>query len=350
VILRSPYIGVHQDQKGDAQMLLAGDIGGSKADLALYEPRDDATRPRFEATFKSAQFDRLEDIVWAFLASTGARAEYAAFGLAGPIVGGMASITNLAWEIHQDQLNETLGLKKTYMLNDIEAIAYAIPNLSLTDLHPIHEGEAIEHGNMAIVAPGTGLGEAFLTWDGKGYGVHPTEGGHTDFAPIDELQAQLLLFLLKEYSHISYERVCSGIGLPNIYRFLKANGYADEPAWLARELAEAMDPVPVIVGAAAGDSPCALSKKTIDLFSSILGAECGNMALRAIANGGVYIAGGMVPRMLSLLNSSALLESFVNKGRLSDFVKKVPVRVVINPKTALIGAATYGLGKLSQAG
>jgi len=329
-------------------MLLAGDIGGSKADLATYELTDDATHPKFEATFKSAQFESLEQIVRTFLTSTGAGVSYAVFGLAGPVVGGTASVTNLAWEIYQDQLNETLGLKKTYLLNDIEAIAYALPDLPLTDLHTIHEGEAKEHGNMAIIAPGTGLGEAFLTWDGKGYKAHPTEGGHTDFAPTNELQARLLLFLLREFSHVSYERVCSGIGLPNIYHFLKAIEYAEEPSWLAQELAEAPDPIPVIVRLAAGSNPSALCEATVNLFSSILGAECGNLALRSIATGGVFIAGGMAPKMLSQLDPSAFLEGFTNKGRLSDFVRRIPVRVILNPKTALIGAAMYGLRQLSK--
>lgn len=324
-------------------MLLAGDIGGSKVDLAVYERSENATHPLFEATLKSDQFTSLEEIVRIFLKSSAASVSCAVFGLAGPVVRGKGRITNLSWEIDENQLQKALGLERLCLLNDLQAMAYAIPSLPTTDLQTLHVGQVEAGGAIAIIAPGTGLGEAFLLWDGERYIATPSEGGHADFAPINALQTQLLLFLLNEFPHVSYERVCSGIGLPNIYRFLKAIGYAEEPEWLADKISRSADPTPIIVDAAAGEENCTLYEATIELFSSILGAECGNLALRAIATGGVFIAGGMLPKMMTCFSKKAFLEAYTNKGRLSDFVGKIQVQVVLNPKLALIGAAQHGI-------
>jgi glucokinase len=229
------------------------------------------------------------------------------------------------------------------LLNDLQAIGYGVPSLGADDLHTLNEGQPVQGGAVAIIAPGTGLGEAFLTWDGRRYESHPTEGGHADFAPTDNLQAGLLQYLLERYDHVSYERVCSGLGLPNIYAYLKDSGHAEEPAWLAEELAKVEDPTPVIVNTALSrDRSCELCKATLDTLVSILGAEAGNLALKVLATGGVYLGGGIPPRILPALQSGAFMEAFRAKGRFRELMSRLPVHVILNPKVGLLGAARAG--------
>ncbi len=193
---------------------------------------------------------------------------------------------------------------------------------------------------MAVIAPGTGLGEAFLTWNGSRYQAHASEGGHADLAPNNTLEAELYRFLEKRFGHVSYERVCSGLGIPSIYTFLKESGYAVEPAWLAERLATAQDLTPIIIGAAMDEKkPCSLSVKTLEIFVSVLGAEAGNLALKVLATGGVYLGGGIPPRIVTALQSDRFLGSFHNKGRLASLMTKMPVHVILNPKAVLLGAA-----------
>jgi len=195
-----------------------------------------------------------------------------------------------------------------------------------------------------VIAPGTGLGEAFLASNGERYRAHPSEGGHASFAPNDDLQIELLRYLQKRIGHVSCERVCSGLGLPNIYAFLKDSGYAEEPDWLAAKLASAADPTPVIVTTALdAERSCELCLATLRTFVSILGAEASNLALKVLATGGVYIGGGIPPRILPVLQEPYFMRAFLNKGRFTDIVERMPVHVILNPKAALLGAASYGL-------
>jgi glucokinase len=208
----------------------------------------------------------------------------------------------------------------------------------------VNDATAEETGAIAVVAPGTGLGEAFLTWDGSRYVAQPSEGGHADFAPTNPLEVGLLQYLWERYEHVSYERVCSGLGIPNIYAYLRDSGYAAEPAWLAEVLAQAQDPTPIIVNTALDQSqPCELCMGTLDTFVSILGAEAGNMALNTLATGGVYLGGGIPPRILPALERAHFMRSFYNKGRFGEFLARIPVYVIMNPKVALLGAAAFGL-------
>jgi glucokinase len=194
-----------------------------------------------------------------------------------------------------------------------------------------------------VIAPGTGLGEAFLTWDGRRYCAQPSEGGHASFAPADELQMGLLRYLLPRFGHVSYERVCSGIGIPNLYAYLRDSGIAEEPEWLAEQLNVAADDTPVIVNAALNpERPCAICAQTLELFVSILGAEAGNLALKVYATGGVYVAGGIPPRILGALERAIFVDSFRQKGRFAAFLSRVPVHVVTRPSVALLGAAYHG--------
>jgi glucokinase len=325
-------------------MLLAGDIGATKARLAIFSPERGARAPLSEATFPSLRFPNLESLVRQFLAQADVRVERATFGVAGPVVGGRATITNLSWVIDKTELQSGLNLSSVRLLNDLEAIGYGVPLLDAEDLHTLNVGQAVPRGAIAVIAPGTGLGEAFLTWNGTRYQSHATEGGHTDFAPTDARQTGLLSYLLERFDHVSYERVCSGMGLPNIYAYLKDSGYAEEPAWLAEDLASADDPTPVIVTAALDSQErCDLCVATLDVFVSILGAEAGNLALKVLATGGVYLGGGIPPRILSALEERRFIESFRSKGRFSELMSRLPVHVILNPKVALLGAACHGL-------
>lgn len=327
-------------------MLLVGDIGGTKTRLALISPDADLYTPLVEATYPSADYASLEDTVRQFLAQVEHQpVERAFFGVAGPVVSGRATITNLPWVIDQQQIADEFGIATVHLLNDLEALACAIPYLRPNDLHTLNRGKAEPRSSIGVIAPGTGLGEGYLTWDGAAYCAQPSEGGHTNFGPTNELELDLLRYLQRRFgSHVSYERVCSGIGIPNIYGFLKDFGYAREPAWLAEKLAQTDDPTPVISAAALdGERPSEISTRTLQLFVSILGSEAGNLALKVLATGGIYLGGGIPRRILSFLQDPAFLQSFQNKGRFAELLSNVPVYVILNPKVGLIGAACFGL-------
>lgn len=324
-------------------MLLAGDIGGTKINLAIFSP-DSGLEPQIQATFKSADYPSLEDIVREFMAGANVSVEKAAFGVAGPVVDGQSKATNLPWVISETALQDTLGLSNVKLLNDLEATAYGVPHLPPDDLFTLNDGPP-RSGNKAIIAPGTGLGEAFLLYHEGHYHVIPSEGGHVDFAPTSPLELELLRYLMGEFDHVSYERVCSGMGIPNIYAYFKESGFAQESPRMAEQLRSADDPTPIIVNAAM-TGECELSIATLNTFISILGAEAGNLALKVVATGGVYIGGGIPPRILPKLKEErgTFMEAFVSKGRFTEMISQVPVYVVLNDKAALFGAACYGLG------
>jgi glucokinase len=329
-------------------MLLAGDIGGTKTNLAIFSPEQGPHQPLVEATFPSDDYPDLQTLAQAFLAEVEYPVAYASFGVAGPVVDGHVKATNLPWEMDEAELTEALGLEAAFLLNDLESIANAISSLEPADLATLNTGQPEEQGAIAVIAPGTGLGEAYLTWDGQTYHAHPSEGGHTDFGPTSPLQVELLRYWQARKEHISYEWVCSGIGIRNIYEFLRDTQYAPEPDWLAAKLAAAEDKTPLIVSAALNED-VALCRATLDLFVEILGAEAGNLALKILATGGVYLGGGIPPRILPVLQSGALMLAFRRKGRFGDLLNRMPVRVILNPKSALMGAAAYGLERM-QAG
>jgi glucokinase len=325
-------------------MLLAGDIGGTKTNLGIYSIEKGPREPLIEATLPSGEYPSLEALVKEFLSRTEFSVDSASFGIAGPVVKGKVKTTNLPWIIDEKKLGKELGLRSVHLVNDLEAIAYGVPLLESRDLHTLNEGVAAPGGTMAVIAPGTGLGEAFLIWDGNRYRAHASEGGHADFGPTGPMEIDLLQYLYKKFKHVSYERICSGHGLPNIYAFLRDRGYAIEPAWLADQLSSADDPTPVIVNAALDTAnTCELCRTTLHVFVSVLGAEAGNLALKVLATGGVYLGGGIPPRIIPALENKVFLESFTQKGRFSDLVTRIPVHVIMNPKIALIGAASHGL-------
>lgn len=324
-------------------MILAGDVGGTKTRLSLFSIEEGPLKPTAETTYPSSRYASLEMIAKEFLAKSKKPAELAIFGVAGPVVSGQATVTNLPWRIDEDLLSQSLGIPSVHLLNDLEAIAYAIPFLTTADLNTLNEGKPDPEGSIAIVAPGTGLGEAYLAWDGHHYRAFASEGGHTDFAPANDLQIGLLRYLQERGVHVSYERVCSGKGIPNIYDYLRDKDYAAEPVWLSEKLAMADDRTPVIVNAALDlETPCELCRSTLEIFVSILGAEAGNFALKILVDGGVYLAGGIPPRILPALTQGQFMAAFLNKGRLSTILEKMPVHIIVNPNVAILGSACYG--------
>ena len=324
-------------------MLLAGDIGGTKTKLAVFSREGGWRVPIAEETFPSANYTGLGELVHVFLAKHDFKIERAGFGVAGPVVEGAATITNLPWVIEEQQLRQELHIPSVSLLNDLEAIAHAVPFLEARDLHTINGGQPVPHGALAVIAPGTGLGEAYLTWNGTSYQAHNSEGGHADFAPANFFQLELLRYIMQHFPHASYERVCSGKGIPNIYAYLKDSGYAQEPPWLAERLAASSDRTPIIINAALDpDLPCELCVATLNTFVAILGAEAGNLVLKVLATGGVYIGGGIPPRILPYLDSEHFMPPFQHKGRFTKMMSEVPVHVILNPDIALLGAASYG--------
>ncbi len=327
------------------QFLLAGDIGGTKTVLALFSFEKGPTQPLFEVTYPSNSYSGLDSIITDFFSQADVSAATACFGVAGPVRDGRAVITNLPWQPDTQRLQSSHGFSKATLINDLVATGYAIPHLSQSDIFIINEGINTVEGGIGIIAPGTGLGEAIFTWEGSSYIPVPSEGGHTDFAPISEIELDLLTFLNKRYGHVSYDRICSGRGLPGIYDFIKAHHQLEEPDWLAEDLATAEDRTPVIVNAALNDTQhCEICNKTVQMFVSILGAEAGNLALKGLTTGGMYLGGGIPPRILPFLKEETFMKSYTGKGRMSYLLHDIPVKVILNSKAALIGAASFGLG------
>jgi glucokinase len=321
-------------------MLLAGDIGGTKTVVALYSQESELPAIIKKSHFASQNYASLEEVIAKFLASEAITVARASFGIAGPVVEGVARTTNLPWVVDAQATSAQIQAP-VRVLNDLAAIAHAIPFLPSSDKETLNAGKPAARGNLAVVAPGTGLGEAFLTSSGNRYHVHASEGGHASFSPANRLQAELLVFLQERFGHVSFERVCSGSGIPNLYSFLKETQKYPEPAWLAELLAQTDDPTPLIVKIGV-ESRAEISVATLDLFAEILANEAANMALKILATGGVYLAGGMPGRILSFLRKPQFLQSFMHKGRFSEMLKNMPVQVVINPESALFGAACHG--------
>jgi glucokinase len=321
-------------------MFLAGDIGGTKTVLALYDT-EDVTNPVREETFANHNFKSLPAIVEQFLAEATAVPQTACFGVAGPVRDRQANLTNLPWHISAPDIEDRFGWP-VRLLNDLQAIAYAVPNLTGDDLLTLNEAQADPTGPIAVIAPGTGLGEAFLTWNGRSYQPSASEGGHASFGPTTPLQIELLAYLQPRLGHISYERVCSGVGIPNIYSFLREAGHYEEPDWLRQELDAADDKTPIIVNTAVAQR-AAICEAVLNLFVEILGSEAGNLALQFMASGGVYVGGGIPPRIVDHLQNGRFMHRFTDKPPHQNLLRDTAVHVIRNPKAALYGAAYAAL-------
>ncbi|HEV8384742.1 MAG TPA: glucokinase [Candidatus Acidoferrales bacterium] len=331
-------------------MILAGDIGGTNTRLAVFRRKEAAalradTSPFAEEKYSSRKFPSLREIVRAFVAKAGGKIGRACFGVAGPVRDRRCVATNLPWVVEADPLADELRLphERVLLINDLEANAYGIPALETRDVETLREGPAGARGNAALISAGTGLGEAGLFWDGRAHFPFASEGGHTTFAATSPLHLELHQWLLKKHEHVSWERVVSGPGLISLYEFLRETGRGEEPAWLAEEMRQG-DPAPVISrNALAGKS--ALCEKALDLFVELYGAEAGNAALKFMATGGVYIGGGIAPRILPSLRGPAFREAFLAKGRMRPLLESMPLRIILNERAALLGAARRAMMK-----
>jgi glucokinase len=315
-------------------MILAGDIGGTKTRMGLF---DDSLRPLRHETFLSREYSGLEVVVESFLRTLGGyKPSRACFGIAGPVREGRCETSNLPWVVESVELKKLIEISSVLLINDLESIAYGIALLTDESLLTLNPGVKMT-GNRAVIAAGTGLGEAFLFWDGKDHRPAPSEGGHTEFGPRTELEVELWRFLHREFGHVSYERIVSGPGLYNVYRFLRDTGRAPEPDWLAERIGEG-DPAAEISGAAlAGESE--LAAKALRMFVAVYGAEAGNLALKGMAVGGVYVAGGIAPKILPAITDGTFMKAFVDKGRFENVTREMPVCVVLDKDTGLKGAA-----------
>ena len=325
--------------------IVAGDIGGTKSNLALFAQQGPKLELVNEQTYQSDSYSSLQELVKEFLNKSashiggdGLRA--GCFGIACPVVGDGCKTPNLPWTVSAQAIRDAVGIDHISLINDLEASGYGLSLLEENEYVVLQEGSAQPGGNAALVSAGTGLGEALLYQQGNDFTPVASEGGHSDFAPRNQLEIELLTYLLARYpKHVSYERVISGPGLFNIYCFLRDSGYGEEPSWLADRLQQG-DPSPTIsaVGLAGESQLCV---RALDLFVSIYGAEAGNVALTLKATNGVFVGGGIAPKLIEKLQDGTFTTAFCGKGRLSSLMEKIPVRVILNPRTALLGAARY---------
>ncbi len=321
--------------------LLAGDIGGTKTTLAIIDPLKGPRTFIVKETLPSGNYPTFDALLDVFFKGKNYLVSQASFGIAGPIFEGRVQMPNLPWLIEESKLSKKLKIP-VHIINDLEAIATSVPILEKDDLETLSTGKPTEYGPLAVIAPGTGLGEAHLHWDGISYHPFASEGGHVDFAPIDPIEFKLLTFLQDRIGHVSYERVCSGPGILNLYTFFKESNQYPEPEWLRMQLSKINDSAPIISQAAL-EGKAEIAVATMDLFVSILGREAGNLALKVLATGGVYLGGGIPRRIIPFLKKELFMESFKNKGRFSTLLADIPVYIICNPDAALIGAAQHGL-------
>jgi glucokinase len=322
-------------------MILAGDIGATKVNLAYYEQQGDRLLAVLAESYPSRDFKSLEEVIGVMLRDHPSLITAAAFGIAGPIVNHRSKLTNLGWDVDGLSVASALGLSRVGLLNDLAATAYGTLRVELHDRVVLQSGQRQPGGAIAVIAAGTGLGEGGLVWDGKRYRALPSEGGHTDFGPRDDVEIALLQFLLKRHKRISYERIVAGPGFRNLYDFFRARSDSPEPEWLKAAMSSG-DPSAVIsrAGLERTDEVCV---QALDRFVSLYGAETGNLALKVLSTGGVCVCGGIAPKIIDRIRNGAFMESFLNKGRYESLLRTMHVEVITNEKTALLGAAHFAV-------
>lgn len=329
-------------------MILAGDVGGTKVHLALYDFAQGQLHHVRDQKFPAQHYDGLEAVVREFLAADAGKEVYAAcFGVPGPVRDGRLKLTNLPWTLDSRQLAKALSIDHLFLINDLEANGYGIPELTPDQIFVLHEGDPSAVGHRGLVSAGTGLGEALLIWNGKHHVPVPSEGGHCDFAARNDLEIELLQYLDKQIKgHVSWERVVSGIGLRNIYAFLRDVKGLEEPKWLRDRMA-AEDPNAVI-GQLGESGESELCARTLDIFVSAYGAEVGNMALKVLATGGMYMGGGIAPKILTKMKDGAFMQAYLDKGRMEGILQYMPVRIILESRCALLGAAAYAEARAAE--
>ena len=326
--------------------ILSGDIGGTSTRLALIEVDRDSLDLLHYASYRSLSYPGLHEIITEFTQQHALHLDAACFGVAGPVLEQRCITTNLPWHIDAHEIRSILNLREVSLINDLEAIAWGIPALKAEQIHTLHQGTGDGTGNRLVIAAGTGLGQAGIYWDGNIFHPFASEGGHADFAPADDLEFQLLLYLQNKFGHVSWERVVSGQGLANIYDFLIDHHKSVTPAWLEEAFLK-------------GDKSAAISKsamnnadeicvKSLELFIKLFAAEAGNHALKMMAKGGIYLAGGIPPKILDWLKKPLFMSSFLDKGRMTDLVASMPVRVILDDRCGLYGPALYQAKRISD--
>ena len=324
-------------------MILAGDIGATNARLAAFETEGNRLQCVVEKIYSSREHHGLAEIVADFTRTEGIPAQSACFGVAGPVRGGRSKISNLPWIIDSQELATQLKLRTVGLINDLEAFAYGLDALESKDFVTLSEGSSEAEGNTAVVSAGSGLGEAGLYWDGYRHHPFACEGGHTEFAPKNDVEIELLQYLMKKYEnqHVSYERILSGPGIKNIYEFLRDTSKEEEPAWLRDELAGTSD-APALISQLALTNKADICDRTLSMFVSVLGSEAGNCALKFMGTGGIFVA-GIAGKIVPKMKDGAFMDSFLSKGRMRNLLQEIPVKIVLNDDSGLIGAARFTL-------
>lgn len=325
-----------------AKRVLSADIGGTKSIFAIFDGDGTHLELQRETKFATAEVPSLEAMIEEFLGDDVSSIQAATFGVAGPVRGDLIKMVNIPWDIDYNRLDNHFPHIRIGLINDLVAMAYGISTLAEDQLDVISPGKPDPQGNGALIAAGTGLGEALLIWNGSQWIPSPSEGGHTSYSPVTELEIKLLRHMNGRFGHTSFERLVSGPGLHHIYRFLRDTGRAEEPDWLEDKISESEDPSAVI-SELAMSSRSSLCDQALDLFAHIYGVAAGNLALTSLATGGVYLGGGIAPKILSRLKEGPFLEGFCHKGRLSGLLTDIPVKVILEPKTPLLGAARHAV-------
>jgi len=323
-------------------MILAGEIGATRTRLAAFDKEGSRLKVVVEKTYLSQEHGSLSEIIAAFIQAEGIAVHSACLGVAGPVRRGRSKISNLPWVIDSRDLAKQLKLDSVGMINDLEAYAYGIDGLDSKDFVTLNAGSEDAEGNRAVISARTGLGVAGLYWDGYRHHPFACEGGHSDFAPRSALEMELLAYLQKKYGRISYERLLSGPGIKNIYDFLRDAHKADEPQWLKDQIGAAPDP-PAVISQLALEGKAAICEQTLSIFVSIYGAETGNCALNFLSTGGIFIGGSVAAKIVPKMKDPIFMESFLDKGRMESLLKEIPVTIVLNDDSGIIGAARYTL-------
>lgn len=325
------------------RFFLAGDIGATNTRLALVELGGDEHFPFRVANFKGEKYPGLVPIIEEFLGPDKRLVVAASIGAAGPVIEGKIKLTNIPWVVDSYELSRAFGWEHTWLLNDLQAIANSVPLLSADELHTLTAGVPEENGSIAVLAPGTGLGVGYLTWASGRYYPHATEGGHADFAPANALQDELLRFMRLSFPQVAVEHVCAGVGLPNVYDFLKSTGRYKVPAWLAQAMETSEDKTRLIVETAIAAQPGSeICQEVMHIFIDVLAAEAGSLALIFGATGGVYIGGGIPPRVLAMFQRYNFVRTFAAKTGYEYYLERFPVHVITKTDAGLLGAAHYG--------
>ncbi len=326
-------------------MILAGDVGGTKVHLALYEFTNGSLQHKRDTRYPAKEYSGLEEIVREFLAAD--QVTSACFGVPGPVRDGRLRLTNLPWTIDSRELSHNLKIQHVFLINDLEANGYGIAELKPDQIYTLSEGDPSQIGNRALIAAGTGLGQGLLIWNGRQHVPMPSEGGHTDYAPRNEDEIDLLRFLKQKYNgRISFERVVAGMGLTSIYEFLRDVRGMEEPDWLADRIASE-DPNAVITELALA-AKSELCEKALDMYVSAYGAAAGNLAWKILSVGGLDVGGGIATHMLKKLKDGTFMRAFTDKGRLSQLLINMPVRVILESRAAVLGAAAYAEARAAE--